>query len=195
MSNSDKSTQPPSFINDLLLQWTDAVKQKSNNLKQADQADMTVPSLPHKLPDIAFTRGVLRESDWIIGSDSHPINVTAPPIPLGLFPVPFFGQLKVRKIPGKKPVLANGKRIAIAGQTVCESKISHLGPITLIPALSAFTITGGSPRPMATIKPGKRKIRINGKTILTSADTVKSSCGGGPSKLKITTSSGNVKSG
>jgi uncharacterized Zn-binding protein involved in type VI secretion len=188
MSTRLKPAKWPPGIEEIMLQWSQQMEQVS----QQSPDTATPVRLPAKWPRPGLRAGLLRHGDWIFGVDMHAVQLTFPPVPLlPICPIPFIGQVQVQGNPGKKAVYLNGKKVAVNGKAQVNSRLSHLGPVTLIPALSLLTLVGGSLQPTARIRPGRRQVKVNGRVVLTGSDSITSSCGSLP--LSALSASPNVK--
>lgn len=103
--------------------------------------------------------GILAQhGDWVIGFDKHPVVLLVPPlppVPIGIFPIPFIGRLKV---PRTHHCLIGGflkdRRIAYSGINVRGCLAAHIG--LLLPGL-----------PLCCVRPGPRRfpsVRLNEKS-------------------------------
>jgi len=111
----------------------------------------------------------------VLGFDLHLFQLTLPPlppIPVGIFPYPFLGQIKAGKaVPA---VRVNGEHAA-HGEITVHSTISHAGPLCFLPILS---IVDGACRPSITLEPSAAtKVFVQGKPLLTWGNEGHRSCG------------------
>ncbi len=124
--------------------------------------DGLMPSLPGSGGPVA------RDGDWVIGLDRHPLSLILPPlppVPLGVFPVPFVGRISC----GNYGVKGGGlikRNLAYSGVSAKCRLISHLGP--LLPGLPGFPIVSlmGLKSPKVALypkSPSGVKVRVRGK--------------------------------
>jgi len=122
-------------------------------------------------------KGVARHNDWVLGFDRHMFILIlpppAPPIPLGPFPYPFVGQIKM---PGNT-VDSNHKPTA-CGDIKVYSMLSHKGKVPFIPLPIVLTVINGNRRPSITIRPSEETdVFVNNKRALVIGDKGTGSCG------------------
>ena len=114
--------------------------------------------------------GVARHGDIVMGFDNHALQLfipPLPPIPVGVWPIPFLGILNVKK--PEKPVYVQGRRVAAEGIRVFCKVIRHGKSMPLIDFFPMLLALDGSMRPRIELynpSSHSKMVFVNNKRIL-----------------------------